>query len=54
MIPMSDSPILVKELCERFEKLYTGYVNDVAREACLGISAVNGVASKVLTGHNKS
>lgn len=54
MIPMSDSPILMKELCERVEKLYTGYVNDVVREACLGMSAVNGVASKVITDYNKS
>ena len=34
-IPTNEFPIPVKELCERFEKLYTGCVNDVMREACL-------------------
>ena len=31
-IPTNEFPIPVKELCERFEKLYTGCVNDVMRE----------------------
>ena len=30
-IPTNDFPISLKELCERFEKLYTGCVNDVMR-----------------------
>ena len=30
-IPSNEFPIPVKELCERFEKLYTGCVNDVMR-----------------------
>ena len=34
-VPTNEFPIPVKELCERFEKLYTGCVNDVMREACL-------------------
>ena len=34
-VPNNEFPIPVKELCERFEKLYTGCVNDVMREACL-------------------
>ena len=34
-IPTNEFPIPLKELCERFEKLYTGCVNDVMREACL-------------------
>ena len=31
-VPTNEFPIPVKELCERFEKLYTGCVNDVMRE----------------------
>ena len=34
-IPSNEFPIPVKELCERFEKLYTGCVNDVMRELTL-------------------
>ena len=34
-IPTNEFPIPVKELCERFEKLYTGCVNDVMRELTL-------------------
>jgi hypothetical protein len=34
-VPTNEFPIPVKELCERFERLYTGCVNDVLREACL-------------------
>ena len=34
-IPNNDFPIPVKELCERYEKLYTGAINDVMREMCL-------------------
>ena len=34
-IPDNGFPIPVRELCERFEKLYTGCVNDVLRENCL-------------------
>ena len=34
-VPTNEFPIPVKELCDRFEKLYTGCVNDVMREACL-------------------
>ena len=34
-VPDNDFPIPVRELCERFEKLYTGCVNDVLRENCL-------------------
>ena len=34
-IPTNDFPIPTKELCERFEKLYTGCVNDVMRELTL-------------------
>ena len=34
-IPANGFPIPLKELCERLEKLYTGCVNDVMREACL-------------------
>ena len=34
-IPTNDFPIPVKELCERYEKLYTGCINDVLRENCL-------------------
>ena len=34
-IPDDDFPISVKELCERYEALYTGAINDVMREMCL-------------------
>ena len=34
-IPTNEFPIPVKELCERYEKLYTGCVNDVLRELTL-------------------
>ena len=34
-IPSDKFPISVKELCERYEKLYTGCINDVMRELCL-------------------
>ena len=34
-IPTTEFPIPVKELCERYEKLYTGCINDVLRENCL-------------------
>ena len=34
-IPTETFPIPVRELCERFEKLYTGCVNDVMRELTL-------------------
>ena len=34
-IPSNDFPIPVTELCERYEKLYTGCINDVLRELCL-------------------
>lgn len=34
-IPDCEFPIPVKELCERYEKLYTGAINDVLRERCL-------------------
>lgn len=34
-IPNNQFPIPVKELCERYEKLYTGAINDVMREMCL-------------------
>ncbi len=34
-IPDCDLQIPVRELCERYEKLYTGCVNDVLRELCL-------------------
>ena len=34
-IPTNDFPIPLKELCERYEKLYTGCINDVLRENCL-------------------
>ena len=33
--PTCDFPIPAKELLARFEKLYTGAVNDVMREFCL-------------------
>ncbi len=34
-IPDCDFPIPTRELCERYEKLYTGAINDVMRERCL-------------------
>ena len=34
-IPDNTFPIPVKELCERYERLYTGCINDVMREYCL-------------------
>ena len=34
-IPNCEIPIPIKELCERYEKLYTGCINDVMRELCL-------------------
>lgn len=34
-IPNNGFPIPVKELCERYEALYTGAINDVMREMCL-------------------
>jgi len=34
-IPTDKIPIPVKELCERYERLYTGAINDVLREKCL-------------------
>ena len=34
-IPTNTFPISVKELCERYEKLYTGAINDVMRELTL-------------------
>lgn len=34
-IPTNEFPIPVKELCERYERLYTGAINDVMRERCL-------------------
>ena len=34
-IPTNELPIPVKELCERYEKLYTGCINDVLRELTL-------------------
>lgn len=34
-IPSNEFPVPVKELCERFERLYTGAINDVLRERCL-------------------
>ncbi len=34
-IPTTQFPIPVKELCERYERLYTGCINDVLRELCL-------------------
>ncbi|WP_294506493.1 RraA family protein [uncultured Victivallis sp.] len=34
-IPSNEFPIPVAELCERYEKLYTGCINDVMRELCL-------------------
>ena len=34
-IPDNTFPVPVRELCERYEKLYTGCINDVMREFCL-------------------
>lgn len=34
-IPTNEFPISQKELCARYEKLYTGAINDVLREKCL-------------------
>lgn len=34
-IPDNEFPIPIRELCERYEKLYTGAINDVMREMCL-------------------
>ncbi|MEI8247698.1 MAG: RraA family protein [Lentisphaerota bacterium] len=34
-IPDNELAIPVKELCERYERLYTGAINDVLRERCL-------------------
>ena len=34
-IPACEIPIPIKELCERYEKLYTGCINDVMRELTL-------------------
>ena len=34
-IPDNELPIPIRELCERYEKLYTGAINDVMREMCL-------------------
>ena len=34
-IPSNVLEIPIKELCERYEKLYTGAINDVMREMCL-------------------
>lgn len=34
-IPDEPFPIPVEELCKRYEKLYTGCINDVMRELCL-------------------
>ena len=34
-IPNCELPIPIKELCERYEKLYTGCINDVMREFTL-------------------
>ncbi|MBO5724707.1 MAG: RraA family protein [Lentisphaeria bacterium] len=34
-IPDCELSIPIKELCERYEKLYTGCINDVLREYCL-------------------
>jgi regulator of RNase E activity RraA len=34
-IPNNEFPIPIKELCERYEALYTGAINDVMREMCL-------------------
>jgi len=34
-VPNCEFPVPVKELCERYERLYTGAINDVMRERCL-------------------
>lgn len=34
-VPTNEFPIPVTELCERYERLYTGAINDVMRERCL-------------------
>jgi 4-hydroxy-4-methyl-2-oxoglutarate aldolase len=34
-MPDCEFPIPIKELCKRFERLYTGAINDVLREKCL-------------------
>ena len=34
-IPSCELSIPLRELCERYEKLYTGAINDVLRERCL-------------------
>ncbi len=34
-IPENEFSIPVRELCERYERLYTGAINDVLRERCL-------------------
>lgn len=34
-IPANEFPVSLTELCERYEKLYTGCINDVMRELCL-------------------
>ena len=34
-VPSTVFPIPIQELCERYEKLYTGCINDVMRELCL-------------------
>ena len=34
-IPANEFPVPLTELCERYEKLYTGCINDVMRELCL-------------------
>ncbi len=34
-IPTNEFPVPVKEICERYEKLYTGAINDVLRERCM-------------------
>lgn len=34
-IPANELEIPIKELCERYEALYTGAINDVMREMCL-------------------
>ncbi len=34
-VPNNEFPIPVKELCQRYERLYTGAINDVMRERCL-------------------
>ncbi len=34
-IPTNEFPVPVKEICARYERLYTGAINDVLREKCL-------------------